>query len=196
MHGRDLGGQRQRELEGVLGDPVPVLNGDDHNGSVRLDYRKGSRASRFLRDATVVAAHPQHRREHGDDEQRAHPCPLPKLGDQHDQQRDPRRDGPEAVDEHAVPGAAPSHALPVRHHPRLRQRKCQEGADRVERDQPVRHAAKEHEEHGRECPDRERGHAQGDEQSRVMRQHHEPEQQRRKPAQEEAEAAQHVVDEH
>jgi len=97
-----------------------------------------------------VPAHPDHRREHGNDEQDAYPCSLRKLGDQYHERRDARRDGPEAIDEHVVGGAVPSHASPVRHHPRLRQRECEEGPYRVERDQSVRHAAKQPEEYGRE----------------------------------------------
>ena len=71
----------------------------------------------------------RHRR---DDDPRA----MGELRDRHDDEHDPRGDGPDSIDHHASAPTLPAKPVPTTDHSRLRQGEGREHAHHVELDQP------------------------------------------------------------
>ena len=82
-----------------------------------------------------------HQGDQGWNQKYRNPRPSDELGNQHHNHRDPRGAGADSVDRHVMLRARILRLAPVRNHAALGERESQERAHRIQRNQPVRHAA-------------------------------------------------------
>ena len=121
---------------------VHEVYGDQDQRRLQLSLEIGRQRSDFLIDPLIVAVNRDHQRHQRQNQQSHYPGALGELGHEHGHDRCARRQSADPVDDHALCGTGPAGPAPVRHHPCLREREREKGADGVEGDQPVGHAAK------------------------------------------------------
>src|SRR4029077_4290098 len=147
VDGDDFGGNPGGEFEGLLGDAVPAIDGNDDEGLclVICGYDRDHAASRYG-DLVIVKADVAEKKNQKGDEDGGEVGAFFKLCDQNNDNGDAGDECAEAVDEDAADPVRTALFEPVPDHAGLRKGEGQKGADGVEGNQPFCDAAEKNQE--------------------------------------------------
>jgi len=153
VDGDDFGGNSGGEFEGLFGDAVPTIDGNDDEGRcfVICGHDRGQAASGYG-DLVIVKAYVAEKENQKRNEDRGEVGALFELRDQNNDNGDAGDECTEAVDEDAADPVRSTLFEPVPDHAGLRKGEGQKGANGVEGNQAFGDAAEKNKEKtGEQC---------------------------------------------